>query len=136
MGNWGNGVWQDDVADDVILKFDGLLEEGNSPIEAVRRVLEDPPYRWGDWDDDAVQILAIAALALQHGVLDPALRDRAIAMIESGAPLGRWNWEGSRPEKIAARMAVLDQLKILLIRGAATAEELSQVTRPEAFSLW
>jgi hypothetical protein len=134
VGNWGNGVWQDDVADDVILRFQELLEDGRTPREAVQGVLADPPWGWGDQDDDVVQVLAIAALAVQHGVLDPALRDRAIAMIESGDPLGRWTQ--SRPEKIAARQEVLDRFKGLLARGTATPEELASVTEPEAFSLW
>jgi len=136
VGNWGNGVWQDDVADDVILSFEELLAGGRTPREAVQAVLADPPWGWGDQDDDAVQVLAIAALALQHGVLDPALRDRAIAMIESGDPLDRWLWTGSRPEKIAARQQILASFKVLLARGTATPEELASVTQPEAFSLW
>jgi hypothetical protein len=134
MGAWGNGVWQDDVAHDAIAMFEELREDGYDAQEALQRVLADPPWGWGDRGDDAVQILAIAALALQHGVLDPALRDRAIAMIESGAPLGRWTESG--PEMIAARTEVLERFKALLQRGSATPEELKEVTTPEAFSLW
>ena len=89
---------------------------------------------WGDQDDDVVQVLALAALALQHGVLAPALRDRAISMIESGDPLDRWT--ESQPEKIAARQEVLEHFIALLVRGNATADELASVTEPEAFSLW
>src|SRR5262249_44019103 len=65
VGNWGNGVWQDDGAAEVILMFKELLEGGRTPREAVQGVLADPPWGWGDQDDDAVQVLAIAALALQ-----------------------------------------------------------------------
>jgi hypothetical protein len=118
----------------VIRTFQELLEDGKTPREAIQGVLADPPWGWGDQDDDAVQVLAIAALALQHGVLDPALRDSAIAMIESGGPLDRW--AQSRPEKIAARQEVLERFKVLLARGTASAEELASVTEPAAFSLW
>jgi hypothetical protein len=134
MGAWGNGVWQDDVAHDVILRFDELLAKGRTPGEAVQEILLDPPWGWGDQDDDAVQVLALAALALRHGALGPTLRNQAISMIDSGDPLDRWT--GSPPEKRAARQEVLDHFKTLLVRGAATADELASVTEPEAFSLW
>ncbi len=134
MGAWGNGVWQDDVAHDVILRFEQLLAEGRTPGEAVQQILLDPPWGWGDQDDDVVQVLALAALALQQGVLDTALRDRAISLIESGEPLDRWT--ESEPEKSAARQALLDHFKALLVRGTATVEELASVTEPKAFSLW
>lgn len=134
MGAWGNGVWQDDVAHDLLVKFEGLLKQGRTPNEAVQATLAEPPWQWGDQDDDVVQILALAALALQHGVLNSALRDRAISMIESGDPLDRWS--ESEPEDIAARQEVLNQLRVLLQRGTATPEELKSVTTPEAHSLW
>jgi hypothetical protein len=128
MGAWGVGVWQDDAADDVILRFEDLREEGYDAQEALRRVLANPPWGWGDLDDDAVQILALAALALQHGVLDPALRDRAISTIESGDPMGTWT--ESDPEDIAARKQILERFKALLLRGTATPEELKSITAP------
>jgi hypothetical protein len=134
VGAWGSGVWQDDVAHDIILRFEQLLTEGRTPGEAVQDILLDPPWGWGDQDDDAVQVLALAALALRHGVLDSALHNQAISLIESGAPLDRWT--ESRPAQIAARQAVLEHFKALLERGTATVDELASVTEPEAFSLW
>lgn len=134
MGAWGNGVWQDDMAYDVILAFEDLREHGSTAAEAVQRILVSAPWGWRDIDAASAQVLALAALALESGVLDPALRDRAIATIESGDPLGRWTESG--PEMIAARTEVLERFKALLQRGTATPEELKSVTTPEAFSLW
>ena len=133
MNAWGVGVWEDDAAHDVILLFDQLRQAGSSAREALQRVLADPPYAWGIRDDDAVQILAIAALALQHGLLDPSLRDRAIATIESGAAMGTWT--ESDPKDIAARTELLERFKALLQRGSASPEEVTSVTRPETSSL-
>jgi hypothetical protein len=134
MSAWGNGVWQDDVAHDVVLRLDQLLMQGRTAEEAVQNIVLDPPWGWGDQDDDAVQVLALAALAVRHGVLGSALRNQAISLIESGAPLDRWT--DSAPAQIAARQAVLEHFKALLERGSATVEELASVTEPEAFSLW
>jgi hypothetical protein len=133
MSAWGSGVWEDDAAHDVILLFDKWRAAGSSAQMALQRVLAKPPYAWGIRDDDAVQILAIAALALQHGILDPAVRDRAIATIESGAAMGTWT--ESDPKHIAARTELLERFKRLLQRGGASPEEFTSVTRPETASL-
>lgn len=132
MGTWGIGVWQDDVAGDVVGVFEDLLESGNTAAQAVEAVLLDPPWGWDDEDDEVVQILALAALALQHRVLASGLRDRALSILESGVALERWS--DSRAELIAARMQLLEQYQALLRQGAAPADELASVTRPEAFS--
>jgi hypothetical protein len=136
MGAWGNGIWQDDVADDVLIMFEDLLEAGATPKETVRLVILDPPWGWGDWDDEPTQVLALAALSLEHGILTPTLRSWAIAAIDSGAPLGRWVWDEAKPEHYLHRAAVLERFKAMLKRGTATPEELKSVTRPKKFSLW
>jgi hypothetical protein len=133
MSAWGIGVWENDVADDVILMFDDLCEADSSAQEALQGVLAHPPYGWGIQDDDAAQILSIAALALQHGLLDSAVRDRAIATIESGAAMETWT--ESDPKDIAARTALLERFIALHQRGSASPEEFTSVTRPETASL-
>lgn len=131
MGAWGNGVWQDDFAVDVVYLFDQLLEAGATASEAVRRVILDPPWSWNDVDECDAQILALAALALQHEALTPSLRDWAVATITSGSALEGWDWEGADPKNIAARKEILERFKALLLRGTATAEELESVTGPQ-----
>ena len=128
MSAWGVGVWEDDVASDVVIMFDDLREEGLSPQEALARVLADPPWGWGDRGDDVVQILALAALALQHSVLDATLRERAITTIESSAALRPWT--ATDPADVAARTLLLERFQALLQRGSATADELKSVTIP------
>jgi hypothetical protein len=78
MGTWGNGVWQDDVSVDLVLQFEQFLTQGGAPEEAVQELLLGPPWGWGDQDGDAVQILALSALALQHGALRSDLRERPL----------------------------------------------------------
>lgn len=146
MGTWGNGVWQDDVAADLIVMFEDLLVGGSTAAQAVEHALAHPPWGWCDEDDSVVQVLALAALALQYGALDPQLRDQALALIESGAPLQRWTESVAElggeataerrqftQQRLLARQQVLEQFHALLTRGRATAEELADVTRPEAF---
>jgi hypothetical protein len=66
MSAWGTEVWQDDTADDVLIGFERLLEASATPGEAVRLIILHPPYGWGDDDDEPVQILALAALAITY----------------------------------------------------------------------
>jgi hypothetical protein len=134
MGAWGNGVWQDDAAYNMLLMFDDLLETGAIPTEAVHLVILHPPWGWGDWDDEPVQILALAALALEYVIFTPALRNWAMAALGTGAPLDCWT--ESNPEDIAHRAGVLERFKAMLQQGTTTAEELESVTRPQEFSLW
>lgn len=136
MGAWGNGVWQDDVADDVLIMFEDLLEAGTTPTEAIRLIILDPPWPLGDWDDGPTQVLAFAALALEYKILTSRLRSWAIAAIDSGAPLGRWIWDEANPDHYLHRAAVIEQFKAMLKRGTAAPEELESVTRPKEFSLW
>lgn len=128
MGIWGHGIWQDDVAADALVRFNDLLAAGGSASDALQGVLASPPWGWHDAVDAAVQVLALAAVALEHGVLDAALRDRALATIESGVPL--WRWTDAEPEDVTARKDVLEQFKGLLLHGAASSEQLKNVTEP------
>jgi hypothetical protein len=117
MGHWGPGILEDDVAVDVRVAFEDALSEGLSISEATQRVLDDPPAGFDDEEDAAVTYLALAALQLEHGALEAAIRDKAIAFIESGIPL--WRWEGSPPERIAERQKALEDFKARLLHRKA-----------------
>jgi hypothetical protein len=134
MGAWGNGILQDDVAADVQIAFEDALEEGLSVEEATQRVLDDPPWPLCDWDDGPTSYMALAALQLQHGILTPEIREKAIEAAASEAAIGRWTEAGD--ECIAARKSVLRQFKDILERDSCTPEELEQVTYPKEFALW
>jgi hypothetical protein len=137
MGNWGMGVLQDDVADDVRIAFEDAIEEGLSVEEAIQRVLDDPPWPFNgpcQADDACMTYMALAALQLQHDILTPDIREKALEAATSEWAIGRW--DGAPEDRIAARRKVLQQFKAILERGTCTAEELEQVTYPKEFSLW
>jgi hypothetical protein len=134
MGVWGNGILQDDVADDVRIGFEDALAKGLSVEEATQRVLDAPPWPLGDWDDGPTSYMALTALQLQHGILTPESRKKAIEAATSEAAIGRW--DEAREDCIEARKNVLRQFKAILERGSCTLEELEMVTHPKEFSLW
>ena len=134
MGNWGNGILQDDVADDVRIAFEDACTEGLSVAEATLRVLSNPPWPIDDVEDACTAHLALAALQLQSGVLTSEIRQKAIEATTSEWAIDRW--EGSLEDNGAARARILSQFQAILEHGSCTLEELEQLTYPKEFSLW
>lgn len=98
---------------DVKVVFDENLARGCSVADATQHVLKEPPWGFDDEEDAAAMILALASLQLEHNALDQAVRERAIAVIDSGVPL--WGWEDLPDERLAERTAVLHKLKQQLL---------------------
>jgi hypothetical protein len=117
VGAWGVGVFSDDLAVDVRGQWREALAA--DPQADLRRLTDsivgDHRLAWsGDADDE--EIVAWLALALaQHetGRLDDRVRDRALAIIETGADVDAWEEDGGQG---AQRRRVLDRL-VAKLRG-------------------
>ena len=139
MGAWGIGILQDDVADDVLIAFEDALAESLTPVDAVQCVHEDPPWPihgYCDEDDAATTYMALAAIQLQHGILTPEIRDKALEAATSHWAIGRFEWDGAPEERVTARKELLRRFSDFLERGSCALEDLEQVTYPKEFSLW
>jgi hypothetical protein len=140
MGTWGNGILQDDIADDMRIAFRDACAKWLSIKDATQRVLDQ--FRWrldrlDDEDDGCRTILALAALQLQAGILTQDIRQRAIEAAASECAIGLWESSSEAEEEfIAARRGILSQFKTILERGCCTREEWEQVCYPKEFSLW
>ncbi|MGH9224311.1 MAG: DUF4259 domain-containing protein [Acidimicrobiales bacterium] len=110
MGAWGTAIFSDDVAADVRADWQGLIADGLTPEEATNRILADYAEYLEDPDDRSVVLLALAVSQWQSGRLQPAVRDAALEVINSGVDLERWE----RPADRRARAGVLDRTKDLL----------------------
>lgn len=90
MGAWGAGIFDDDTACDVRDEFSDLLAEGCSAQQATTLLEE----RWTPASDaiDLEPMFWIALAASQHrlGQLSPDVRDKAVAIIDSGRDLHRF----------------------------------------------
>lgn len=115
MGAWGARIFDDDTACDTRDEFSDLLAEGRSAQEATT-ILE---QRWAPAGDtiDLEPVFWIALAASQHrmGHLTIEVRDKAIAIIDSGRDLQRFFDE---PKVKAAREKALDKLRIDLLGPA------------------
>lgn len=93
MGVWGTGIMDSDLAQDIRLLFDDLVDDRLSVEEAVRRIREQYRSSLDDPDEYPVAILALAKLSLVRGEISEELKREAIGIIEDGRSLERW--EGS-----------------------------------------
>jgi hypothetical protein len=108
-GTWGVGIFNDDVALDVRDAFEDALSDGFDVPAATRRVLREFAERIEDIDDGPVIYLALTALQLERGSLQPEIREQALRIIATSQSLARW--EGADPAILVERKHVLEQLK-------------------------
>ncbi len=112
MGAHGVEIFDDDVAMDVRATFEEALERGASVRTATRRVLDEYEEYFDDMDDGPIVWLALAAVQLEHGALQPRVRREALAVIATGDTLARW--EDAGEDVAAERRQVLATLKARL----------------------
>ena len=118
MGAFGAEIFDDDVALDVRASAEAAMDEGLTMDEVTNRVMLEYGDYLEDSDDGTVVWLALAAVQLEHGAVEPEVRSRALAVIESGAGLDRWEEEGD--EVLGERQRVLSALTAQLQRTSTT----------------
>ncbi|HVK75731.1 MAG TPA: hypothetical protein VM734_20515 [Kofleriaceae bacterium] len=109
MGTWGAGVFADDVARDVRQDYLASLAAGEDPARVTRRMVKEWAGRGSDRDDRTVFWLALAATQWEYGRLEPTVKARALAVIDRGDDLARWEGQDG------ARRAVLGRLRTKLM---------------------
>jgi len=113
MAAWGYDIFDSDEAADIRALFEDQLQTGASIPHATAVVLRESKDVLDDPDDGPIVWLALAMLQLNRNVLQPAVRDRALAVIDGGEDLRRWEAEGT-PDDAAGRKRVLDDLRARL----------------------
>jgi hypothetical protein len=109
----GTGIFRDDVACDVRAQYRALLQDGKTPVEATSGVLRDWKPALGDAEDGPIIWLALAAIQCRYGCLEPRVKARALAVIDSGSDLEHWHATGNR-QLVRSRAAVLARLRATL----------------------
>ena len=111
MNTTGPGIFENDVAQRVREEFNASVAEGLSVFAAADRILSKPIDFLKDSDRDQIY-LALAALQLDHGVIQQKIKKNALTIIIMGDELERW--ENSGAEVHAAREKVLQELRVRL----------------------
>jgi hypothetical protein len=115
MGSWGPALFSDDLARDVRDTYRELIEDGIADDDATRRVIERYASVTDDPDEGPVFWLALAHTQSKVGRLDPAVRARALAILDHGAGLHLWQ----------------DDARLLSRRKAALEKVRAQLTGPQ-----
>jgi len=104
----GPGLYQDDTGHDVRAEFRELIGEGREPDVATGILLD----RWaevlGDEDTYCAFHLALADTQWRLGRPVQAVLDAALAIIDSGRDLKRWEYS---PQFHRKRIGILEQLR-------------------------
>ncbi|MHB8644523.1 MAG: DUF4259 domain-containing protein [Thermomicrobiales bacterium] len=114
MNAWGYDIFDNDEAADVRALFERELNNGASIAHATAVVLHESADALQDPEAGPIVWLALATLQLHRKTLQPEVRDHALAVIEGGEDLKRWEAEAS-PEDAAGRKRVLDDLRERLV---------------------
>jgi hypothetical protein len=99
MGAWGPGVFSNDAACDARDEWRGLLVDGVDPAEASCRLVS----RFGSSLEEVEFWTGLAAAQHETGHLQDDVRDRALALIESGE--GLEEWDGAARARALSRLA-------------------------------
>ena len=108
LGVFSPALFDDDTAADVRGTYRTYIEQGVDDKEALGRILE-RYQRWFDREDGVGALVGFAVTQSELGRLDPAVRDQAIAAIDRGGDLQRWQRES--PHLVDARRAVLSEAR-------------------------
>jgi hypothetical protein len=104
MAAWGVGIFDDDLAVAVRADFERHLQDGLSVYAAAERIQSDYVNA-----DSKVVTLALAALQLEHNLISPQIKKKALTIIISGE--GKERWTTGDSAALAARERELQTLR-------------------------
>jgi hypothetical protein len=107
MGSWSTGVFGNDLSSGVKEEYRMPLEDGAPDSEALQKVLRSFDHPVDDPDNGTCFWTGLAAAQMELGRLDPAVRDRTVAVIDAGGDLHMWDETGLAN----TRRAVLAKLR-------------------------
>ena len=117
MSTWGYDIFDNDEANDIRALFEDELNVRASVAHATAEILRESKDSLDDPESGPIIWLALAALQLAKGELQANVRDHALAVIDSGEDLKRWEAEGT-PEDLNGRKRVLEELRTRLVGSA------------------
>lgn len=107
MGTWGTGLFSDDTACDVRDDYKDILGNGISEPEATECIIKQWKSKLSDPDIAPVFWLALADVQWRLGRIQERVKKEALAVIENGSDLARWQQDKNLEKK---RKVVLERL--------------------------
>jgi len=123
VGTWGTAIFSDDFASDVRNEFKDHIGDGLTPEQATAALVDSYSDFLEDPDSGPPFWLGLALSQWTLGRLLPAVRDRALHIIDSGEDLRRWEDD---PSLSAKRQKVLALLREKLVSPLPPAKKVPQ----------
>lgn len=112
MGIWGTSLFSSDTALDAKDTYLLWLSKGVPDDVALKRVLDIAPR---PHDDDECEFwLALASTQWKYGRLDDCVKQKALALIESGGDVNKWKLMGKFKD-VQKRKKVIEDVKAQLL---------------------
>lgn len=125
MGAWGVAVFSDDLATDLRGDFRELIGEGLSPSEATERLMTEYASSLEDPNEMPVFWIALALTQWNLGRLEDRTKNMALAVIDDGTDLSRWD----DPVHRAKRAAVLAKVRAELLSTQPPAKRIPRTVK-------
>lgn len=111
MGAWGTAIFSDDLAGDIRGEYNALLSIGKGDEEAERLIFDyyADVLRGGD-EEESVFWFALALAEWNKGRLSEYVKGKALAILDNGGDLERWNVPG-KEKAYEKRKKVIADLK-------------------------
>lgn len=113
MGTYGPKLYQDDLAADVREQYIDRLHKGKTGAEITQEMLDEYRAEIDDHDDASVFWFALADTQWELGRLESKVKETALALIDAGVDLARWNAEDPKGAKV--RQRVIEDLRQKLL---------------------
>ena len=102
MGTWGTAIFADDEASDVKNDFRHYLADAQSLEGATQAIVEGYGANFSDLASDTAFWLGLGLTQWRMGRLDPRVKEAALAIIDGGLDLAKWEGSPDRAKRAAA----------------------------------
>lgn len=96
MGTWGPKLYQDDLANDIKIKYEELLKKGKSNKESIEFIYKIYKDEIENSDERPVFWMALSDVLCNNGNLTSFVKEKALKEIEIGENIKRWEKESDK----------------------------------------
>jgi len=126
MGTWGTAIFSNDLAADAKNDYKEHIANGKAPKEA-RVLLQKEHGITEDNNEDSREFwLVLSLIEYKLGRLEDEVKEKAIAIIDSGENLKDWQNLGADAKDVKKREAVLEKLKQTLLSEQPAAKPVKK----------
>lgn len=128
MGIWGAKLYENDIANDIKIDYEELIEEGKTNEEVLNTLYSIYKEEIEDYDEKSVFWMVLADILCEHNNLTDFVKEKALKEIESGENLKIWKEEASK-EDYTKRKKEIEKLRKKLIEYKKEEKNVQKETK-------